>query len=111
MRLSLDGTTSWSCTSAVMLWWMEKHCELPDQAEVRLLVTVRSPRARYRSVVFRSTPIDPGPATYTIEFHVDGRLIAESLSLDTELVLAQNTDAPGAFVAHLPGSRLFSELL
>jgi hypothetical protein len=84
-------------------------CELPDAAEVLLVVTARCPASRFRRSVYRSKPLDRSRTECSIAFRIDGGLLSQELVLDTELILAGAIKSKSPFVATMPGSRLHQE--
>lgn len=83
-------------------------CDLESTTPVELIVTVHCPAARFRRVLFRATvpeEVWTGSATFT----VPSREIAESLNLETELILMQARGSGSRFSAQFQGSRLFSD--
>jgi hypothetical protein len=84
-------------------------CGLDRQAQVFLVVTVHSRPARYRSVCHRSAPLCAERITESISFVLNSAELAGEITIDTELVLGSATTDRKPFIAHLTGSRLFTD--
>jgi len=88
---------------------LRDECGLSHDAVLQVCVVVSSQSARYRSCVWRSRAMAEQAADGTIEFVVSGTMLAETISLTTEVVLLASDKIADPFVAHLPGSRLLSD--
>lgn len=88
---------------------LREEAGLSRDAVVRLCITAVSAPARYRACVWRSEKMGGGGTHGAIDFSLSGRELAGSVSLETEIILASRGNPEEPFVAHLPGSRLFSE--
>jgi hypothetical protein len=84
-------------------------CGLNSGNEIRLVVTIHSPQSRYRAVHYQSGPLGGERSAESVRCVIDSANLAGDLIIDTEVVLMSGAEARKPFLAHLPGSRLFSE--
>ncbi|MEL7474629.1 MAG: hypothetical protein AAGJ55_00150 [Cyanobacteria bacterium J06555_12] len=102
----LEFSREYSVDTSVIL----SECGLPTGTPVELIVIAASIPGRFRRCVARSATIslDGQTANGTLEFSVDSRMLCGSLELSIELLLADSIERK-KFVAHIAGSRLFSD--
>lgn len=86
-------------------------CGLSSESEIRLVVTIHSAQSRYRAVHYQSGPLAEERSAQSVRCVLDSTKLAGDILIDTEIVLMRNAGPRKAFLAHLPGSRLFSERL
>jgi hypothetical protein len=84
-------------------------CGLDAKNEISLVATAHSPTARYREVCYRSDPLSARRKSESIACRIDGAVLASELILTTELILTKASGVRKPFLAHLHGSRLYSE--
>jgi len=83
-------------------------CGLDSITQLELIVTMLSPPARFRRVVWREKmPKETWVGLVT--FQVPSEEISEYVSLDTEIILSAGRQQNGHFTARYAGSRLFAE--
>lgn len=83
-------------------------CGLGLDAELDLVVTLISQSSRFRSVVYRGE-VANGSSTQAISFKAPSDALAESVRLETEVILATRQESSDEFAPSMAGSRLFSE--
>jgi hypothetical protein len=60
-------------------------------------------------IVFRSPPISAKEETIDVDFSIEGHFLSDNLTVATELLLVKSPIERQRFIAHLAGSRLFTE--
>jgi hypothetical protein len=86
-----------------------KACGLDERSELRLIVTAHSPPARHRAVCYRSPPLSSKRKVESVVCQIESSALAGEVQLHTELILTKTVGVKKPFLAHLPGSRMFSE--
>src|ERR1700733_3583936 len=84
-------------------------CGLAADSEIRVVVTVHSPQARYRAAHYRSNPLIADHAAESILCEIPGTNLAGDILIDTEVILTKSPGTRKPFLAYLPGSRLFTD--
>jgi hypothetical protein len=88
---------------------LRASCGIGPEDEIIIAVTILSPQSRYRASHFKSEPLKSDYTLESIHCEIDGAMLAGSIFIDTEIILTKGAGRPKAFLAHLPGSRLYSE--
>lgn len=86
-------------------------CGLDEKSKIVLVVTAHSPPSRYRAVCYRSALLSVESKTESVKCQIDSSKLAGELSLYTELVLVKGSGTRKPFLAHLAGSRLYTETI
>jgi hypothetical protein len=86
-------------------------CDLPAGATFSLVVTAHSPSARFRRIVFRSNTLQRKQEKIAIRFELSGVSLSKEVRLEMEILLVHPVATKSPFVATLPGSRLYGDIL
>jgi hypothetical protein len=88
---------------------LRANCGLDPESKIRAVVTIQSPRSRYRAVHYCSDLLGNDRSTEAVRCSVESAKLAGEILIDTEIILIGSSASRKPFLAHLPGSRLFSE--
>jgi hypothetical protein len=113
-----EGVPGWDYQSPLQFrreGWIDTDlacaaCDLPPGSELELTITASSPASRFRKVMFRRR-LDPGRVELAPVLVFASEHLAETVRLETEVLLIRAAGVASDFSASLPASRLHTEVV